>query len=437
MTEVDHSSPRVLILGAYGLIGSEIVAACLARGWQVSGLGRDPTQMLAPIRWITADLGTLTRRDDWAPLLADVDVVINAAGALQDGPSGRVSMVHDQAIAALALAARPAGVRRIVQISAVGALPGASTEFLSTKAAGDAAIRAAQVEHVILRPGLVLGRSVYGGSALLRMLAAVPWVQPVAFGDARIQVIGMDALTRAVLQASDGTLPPGAECDLVADTPVTLEDLLNATRAWLGFASARAILRLPSGLARLAGRLADGLAWLGWRSPLRTTALVALAEGVTGDPAPWRKLTGQGVPGLDAILAAQPATLQDRWHARMSLLLPVILVTLSMFWLASGLVGLARQDMAAAVLDGTALSPFWAKSAVLGGAAADISLGLLVLYRPWAGHACLGMILVSLLYLVGGTILVPQLWLDPLGPLVKVFPSLVLALALIPLLRSR
>ena len=62
-----------------------------------------------------------------------------------------------------------------------------------------------------------------------------------------------------------------------------------------------------------------------------------------------------------------------------------------------------------------------------GGALADILLGVMILWRPSARMAAIGMIGLSVVYLVGSLMVAPDLWLDPLGPMVKVIPSVVLA----------
>ena len=72
-----------------------------------------------------------------------------------------------------------------MQVSAAGASSAAPTRFLRTKADGDAAIRAGSVGYAIFRPGLVISPAAYGGTALLRALATVPWIQPVLAGNAR------------------------------------------------------------------------------------------------------------------------------------------------------------------------------------------------------------------------------------------------------------
>ena len=64
---------------------------------------------------------------------------------------------------------------------------------------------------------------------------------------------------------------------------------------------------------------------------------------------------------------------------------------------------------------------------VFGGAVADILLGGAILWRPWTRHAALGMLGLSCGYLIGSLVVAPDLWADPLGPMVKVLPGMTLA----------
>jgi hypothetical protein len=67
----------------------------------------------------------------------------------------------------------------------------------------------------------------------------------------------------------------------------------------------------------------------------------------------------------------------------------------------------------------------------------DMLLGATVLVRPFSRQALVGMLAVSLVYLAGACLLEPSLWLDPLGPLVKVLPSVLLTLACLAILDER
>lgn len=429
----------VLVLGAYGMIGQGIVRHLLAEGHRVKGLGRsarEARRAFPGLDWLIRDLADMTAPEDWAHGLQDVDFVVNAAGALQDGPADDLTLVHETAIAALARACAARGTG-LVQVSSVGVRPDASTHFFRSKAAGDAAVRGSGAPHWILRPGLVMADTAYGATGLLRMLAAVPLVQPLAMAQAQVQTIGLRDLARAVAACLDGTIPEGTEADLVETHKHSLATLAASLRGWLGFAPARATLHAPGWALRLASRGADALGRLGWRSPLRSNALTALGESVLGDPAPWRAAGGPPIAGLDQTLAAMPARAEDRLAARIRLAMPFVVATLALFWLLSGLIGLARLDAAAEWLTDAGWPLWLSRASVVAWSLVDIALGAALLWRPWARRAVLGMVAVSLAYLGLATLILPGLWADPLGPLLKIVPGIMLALLALPMLESR
>ena len=137
---------------------------------------------------------------------------------------------------------------------------------------------------------------------------------------------------------------------------------------------------------------------------------------------------GRAIRPLEEVLAEMPVSLRDRWFARIYLMIPVLVGTLAVFWVLSGAIGIARAEEATGLLTARGVSEGLARATVIGGGVVDIALGLLVLSRRWARAACLGMVAVSAGYLLGGTVVAPDLWSDPLGPFVKILPALVLAL---------
>lgn len=420
----------VLVIGAYGLIGSGIVQRLARDGHRLIGLGRDiaTAQRVVPtIDWRAADLRDLTQAAPWRPYLDGIDAVVNCSGALQDGPQDSLEAVHHHAIAALAQACAAADIK-LVQISATGADAAAATPFLASKGRGDLAIQAAGGQHHIFRPGLVLARHGYGGTTMLRMLAAVPYVQPLAIADAKIQTIALDDLADAVSAALAGRIPAGFVGDLVETDTHSMREVVVAMRAWLGTAPATLTITLPDALLRPMVKIADGLGRLGWRSPLRQTAVTVLADGVTGRPT---DVTQYGLPPIKSLsetLADMPARVEDRMFARMALLTPLIIATLVVFWAVSGLMGIVRVNAAAQVLVDVGWPQALAITSVLFWAFVDIAIAAALAYRPTAKIACWAAVGVSLVYLVASTVFVPSLWVDPLGPLVKVLPSIALAL---------
>lgn len=431
---------HILILGAYGFMGRPLTHALRARGHEVTALVRSATTgrtLLPTVRLVVADIASLQDAAQWLPHLNGVDVVINASGALQESPRDHVARVQHTAIAALVQACEQAGTKRLIQLSAPGAALNASTEFMRSKARADDAIARSNLDWVILRPGLVIGQNAYGGSALLRLLAAFPLVQPLTLADQRIHTVAMEDVTRIVVQAVEGSFPRQIAVDLVEASPHALRDIIDQFRIWLGRPAPLATINIPDWMASIIAGIADALGYLGWRSPLRSTSMQILREHVVGDPAPLRALIGHDLSPLVKTLEQLPATIQERWFAQIYLLMPVMLCTLSSFWLVTGCIGLIELRHAVAAIPAEAMGRVAAQVVVVTGSVIDMLLGLAILYRPWARAATLGMVWMSLIYLAGASVLTPALWLDPLGPLVKILPSALLALVAWVVLEER
>jgi len=429
---------KVFVLGGYGFIGSACMTALRSAGFDVTGVGRSARAARAcdsTANWLITDIATADV-DKWQTALADADIVVNAAGALQDGARDDLRAIHETAVIRI-IAALDGRKTKIVQISAAGAGPEASTDFMRSKARGDAALMQSALDWVVLRPVLVLGPQAYGGTALLRANAALPGIGLLVSPQSPVQTVHVDDVAAAVVQAASGAIAPRTLADLTEDDRQSLGALTARIRRWQGFAPWRRTIILPGWLTTLVGAGADALGWLGWQSPFRSTALRAIADGVTGDPTPWREAGGLPMRSLTDTLAAIPGTAQERSHARLFLLLPLAIAVLSGFWIITGLIALATHTAAQALLTDRGVSTDLAALAVIGGALLDIALGAAVLVRRWTRSACAGMIALSLAYLLAGTFSAPDLWVDPLGPLVKIFPSMTLALFPLLLLEPR
>jgi uncharacterized protein YbjT (DUF2867 family) len=425
---------NILVLGATGFIGSAVANRLRADGHAVTGLGRDLSRarrLNQNINWLKADLSRMTQASDWAGSLAGVDMVVNCAGALQDGLRDDLAAVQTAAMIALYAAAKPAHVRRIIQISAETGGVAADTVFLSTKRQADDALKASSLEWVILRPSLVVGRNAYGGTALLRGLAALPFVLPLVHADRSMATVALDDVAEAVSRAVTGVIAAGSDFALTGPERMRLADLVATHRRWLGLGDAP-VIALPDSVARPISAIADLAGWLGWRSPLRSTAMRVMIDGVhaTSEVAPMPFVS------LDSTLGRHPSGIQDLWFARIYLLKPILILILSLFWLVSGLVPFVALEQAAGHFH-PFLSPAPSTLAVVVTSLADIALGLMLLYRPTARMALMGQVGLASAYLLGGSLLEPALWLDPIGPYVKVLPAILLSLVTLAILEER
>jgi uncharacterized protein YbjT (DUF2867 family) len=427
---------RILVVGAYGLIGSYVTARLLAEGHAVVAAGRDVGKAVRrwpQARWIQVDLARMNA-EDWRPHLHGVDAVVNCAGALQDSPSDRVSALQE-GVVHMAQACAATGVRRFVHVSALG-VERTQGAYAEAKRTADDALMAMDLDWVVIRPGLVLAPAAYGGSALLRGLAALPLVIPAVHANNTVQTVSMDDLTACVAAAVRPDAPTRVLATLSAADGPTLTEVLTRLRAWLGLSPAP-VIALPAVFGRASGLAADAIAWLGWKSALRSASLEQLAQGVQGETSEGAQSLGFTPRTLDQVLAAWPSTVQDRWFARLYFLKPLAILVLALFWMGSGVIALISLLQAAEQLGLAGFSPDASRATVQIGAAVDIALGLLFCIRRTAPLALKGMVLVSVAYLAGACFWRRDLWLDPLGPLLKVLPGAVLALMTLAVLEER
>jgi len=422
-------SRPVLVLGADGFIGRHIAFALRRRGREVIASARAPGRLARMgFRVVAADLADASTHDPgfWTPHLAGADLV-NAAGLLT-GSEAAFEAVQAAAPRA-AYAALGEGARGVL-ISAVGIE--ADTPFARWRREGEAAALAAG-KIAVLRPGLVVADTSFGGSSLLRALAALPVRTPViGSGTQRFNPIHADDLAQVVAALLEAPPDPGP-WEIGGPERLTQAELLAAYRGWLGLPPVRQ-LAVPLPLARALGHLGDALQ-LG---PVSATSVAQVDQGVEADERPLLSRLAARPRALSEVLAARPAGTQDLWQARLYLLKPLVRLTLAALWLVSGLLGLLlpASDFLP-LLSGAGISDPLALALARGGGAVDLALGL-ALIRNWRPRLTgLAQLAIVGAYSVGLTAFAPALWLAPMGGLLKNLPILALLLVHLALAEER
>ena len=419
---------RILLLGANGFIGRELWAALQARGHAVvPGVRRGSrAPLFATEAAVETDLARDCDADAWLPRLGGIDAVVNCAGILQERGSGRAEAIHVRAPAALYAACLRSNVRRVVLVSAISATAGAGTAYARTKLAGEEALRSTALEWVVLRPSLVHARGAHGGTALFRGLAALPgFILLPGDGGQAFQPLAMDDLAQVVAKAVESDALVRRTLEPVGPDVVTLRSIVLDYRRWLGLAPA-VVVAVPVALARAAAKLGDVVG-----GPLNSTAWAQLEHGNTGDAGAYARQSGLAPLGWREALARHPAHAQDRWHARLYFVRPLLRVAVALLWIGSGVVGWAAVgDWAGPLADGLGVSRELSAALLRFSCLCDIALGALVLAR-WkpAPLAALQAAVVVGYTAVAGAIQ-PALWWDPFGPLLKNLPILAAIAAL-------
>jgi uncharacterized protein YbjT (DUF2867 family) len=442
---MNNSLPNVAVLGASGLIGQVIVAELRHAGVSVIPVAR---------RFTTAQKNTftddavecpLTTLDEFAlgRLLIErnVDVVVNCLGMLQDSGGERTDDVHRRFVTGLVkvLSAQPRP-SLLIHLSIPGDEVEDRTEFSRTKREAEHVIGVACVPFVILRPGFVIANAAFGGSAMIRAMATLPLGLPTDALERPFAATSVTDLTQTVLQVvrrwRHGERQWSAVWDVMERHPSTVSGVIEAFRQWLG--GPGVIGCLPGWLMALGAKAGDLSAHLGWRPPIRSTALHEMQRGVVGHPEAWIAATGIEPMSLTETLARLPSTVQEKWFARLYLYKAAILGSLVAFWSASGLIALTvANEAATAILIAHGIAPKLAGGITILTSLGDICIGAAIAARRTCRLGLIAGIATSIFYMVGAGLITPDLWFEPLGALVKTGPAIILMLVALAILDER
>jgi uncharacterized protein YbjT (DUF2867 family) len=439
-----RSSRKILVLGASGLIGRFVTDDLRAGGFHVTGIARQfsPSQKTNSL---DLELPILAMDcEQLARLMRDrtIDLVVNCLGILQDGIGSDTRAVHHDFVERMLQAIGQSGrTLRLIHISIPGDGDDDRTPFSKTKRGAERLIAASAVSYAILRPGFVIAPSAYGGSAMVRALAAFPIDLPARETATPFQPVAIEDIAGTIAWLADHDLQDQAAgnvaWDLMQPQPITLGGVIEQFRCSFGTANGPRIV-LPAFVLDIGARLGDLANVIGWSPPIRSTAIAELRRGVTGNPSAWMTATGIAPATIDARIGSRTATIQDKWFARLFLIKALVLGSLAVFWTASGFIALViSYDAAAAVLTSHGFPPALVAPVTIGSSLMDMAIGCLIAFRRTCAAGLLAGIVVSFGYMIGAALLTPDLWIEPLGALVKTGPAVVLMIVALLTLDNR
>jgi uncharacterized protein YbjT (DUF2867 family) len=199
----------VLVTGASGYVGRRLVARLVERGTPVRALVHRSRQGLPEA--VEAVEGDITGASALARACEGVDVVVNLASITADRkpPSGGYDRVNAEGAAALATAARTAGVRRFVHLAGIDTTIGPPGAYLAGRRRGDAAVLASGIESIaILRPSIMFGgEDAAFIKALARLVKLAPAVPVPGDGSVKLQLVWVEDVVRCIVQLADDMRP--------------------------------------------------------------------------------------------------------------------------------------------------------------------------------------------------------------------------------------
>ena len=441
---------RILITGASGFIGQHLLRACQQQAHEVIACVRDPARSNKDVAQLTNQnqsqslLSTVAcdfSRDHtveyWLPRLQQVDVVINAVGIIrQQGRKQSFDALHRDTPMALFAACEQAGVKQIIQISALGYAECADDYDLShyhrSKKQADDFLATHFPDSQKLRWTILLPSVVYGpgakSMAFFKAMAALPVIPLVGNGDQRLQPIYIDDLCRAVMLIINSRDYDQQRLTLIGSEAISMKQLFVSLRQWLGYKPAL-LIPVPYKLSLLMA----GMAGLISNAPVDRDSVRMLQRGNMANVQTFIDTFGFKPRGFTEVLQQQPAQTPGQWHANLFFILPFLRISLGLMWIITGVVSafIYPQADSYALLAQLGITSTLAPVALYGASAIDFLLGLAMLTQYHLRITGLIQIAMMLSYSLLLTLYLPHYWAHPFGPILKNLPLIAATLIII------
>jgi NADH dehydrogenase len=241
---------KIFVAGATGFVGKHVCRALREHEHELLLLVHQrsgtPESGMAYIE------GDVTRLESFASGINGCDAAINLVGIIREFPSqgSTFERLHVQATANILAAAQSSGIRRYLQMSALGTRSNAVSAYHQTKWRAEESVRRSGLEWTIFRPSLIFGPQ----DAFINMLAAqlrlAPIMPVIGAGSYRLQPIHADDVARCFTLALEMPETIGQTYDLCGNDRLSYVELLDTIAAAMG-RSAPQKPHLPLGLMKL------------------------------------------------------------------------------------------------------------------------------------------------------------------------------------------
>jgi len=423
---------RVLVTGASGFIGHHLVCTLLHEGHEVVACVRKPDsyrKRFPGIPAIGVDYVHDTHPHAWQLRLKGIDAVINTVGIIHESGGNTFHALHRETPIALFKACEQVGVKKVIQISALGADDSAFSQYHMSKKAADDYLAQTSLDWVIVLPSIVYGPGAKS-MQFFKILAALPITPLVDKGDQPLQPIHITDVCHAVLQLLVANAPSKLRIPFVGPLPITMRNLLAELKQWLGSTSRR-FVSIPYQFSLLVAKLGGFLG----TSPMNQDTVMMLKQGNTGDIQLFTDTFGFTPIRFEEALRDTPAQQSDLWHAQLVLLKPFLRISIAFVWIYTAIVSafIYPKELSYVMLSWIGITGLLATVTLYSASLFDFLLGIATLTGYRINIVGMLQIMTIALYTVIISIGLPEQWVHPFGPISKNLPLLVSILVMMVL----
>lgn len=241
------------VFGGSGFVGRQIVRSLTRRDYRVRAAVRRPDlagylQPMGVVGQVFAVQANLRFADSVVRAVEGAETVVNSVGILAPSGAQTFGAVHVEGARRIAKAAREAGARRLIHISAIGADKNSNAQYAVTKAEGEAAVLSEFPSAIILRPSIVFGPEDQFFNRFAALARVSPFLPLVGGGRTKFQPVFAGDVGEAAANAiSKGK--PGTVYELGGPQVVTFRQILEATLRYAD--RKRVLLPVPFWMMRL------------------------------------------------------------------------------------------------------------------------------------------------------------------------------------------
>jgi uncharacterized protein YbjT (DUF2867 family) len=279
---------KVFLTGATGFVGSHMLARLLADGHTVRALVRRRGTLRAadaPAGRLEEVKGDITS-NSLSDFVRGCDTVINLVGIIYEHGAETFERIHHHGTRNLVEPARQNGVKRFIQMSALGARPTNASAYHTTKFAAEEEVRNGGIPFVVLRPSLIVGPGSAFVKQMLKVVRAAPFIRPVpGTGKYRFRPVHVDDVVECFAQSLTNPGATGQTIDLVGGEELTLDEIGNAIADQLGVR--KSALHIPMPVMKASAAI---FSILPVAPPVTSVQLRMMEEGSTADPDPMMRI---------------------------------------------------------------------------------------------------------------------------------------------------